>query len=250
VKSTRRSRCGSGIRWCCSSTSAASATQRTELQKEALYWTLWGWVCCLLRFIPTNSLMAAVGNQPTKLQLLFLDFLIMCLQIVLVTIAYETSFSKEHPSNPDVLLPAPTNSAITKATPGSSRPSASRSAQLEDMLPLIRESNTSDSFDFPNEEVISPYIIDLRFSVIMSRLRHPPSPASSDVNRESLPMPNTTPHFDPSRPIGWLLRARATREEMRARTESRARESRRNRSHTSADRTSNAAQPVLPGAID
>ncbi|KZT11042.1 uncharacterized protein LAESUDRAFT_721462 [Laetiporus sulphureus 93-53] len=105
-----------------------------------------------------------MSHLPSKLHLLSLDFLIIFLQMLLTVIAYETSLAADMPSNtPDPLLPTP----IT-ATHRSSE-----------------ETLKTDS----------PYIIDLRFPLVIDRLRNPPPPPAPRERslEEVLPLPNTTP---------------------------------------------------------
>ncbi|OBZ68138.1 hypothetical protein A0H81_11864 [Grifola frondosa] len=88
-----------------------------------------------------------IAHVPSKLHLLLLDFLIIFLEMVLTTIAYETSLSSEMPPDtPDPLLPIPPNSA-----PDSTE-----------------RSKSSQSLSYER-----PYVIDLHFSTILEHLRHP-----------------------------------------------------------------------------
>lgn len=99
--------------------------------------------------------------------------------MVLTTIAYETSYAADMPLNtPDPLLPPP-------ITPTSPLPSGA------------------------HEQTKSPYVIDLRLSTIMERLRHPPPlPPPRDASDDDLlPMPNTT-SWRLSSGLHMLLRAR------------------------------------------
>ncbi|EIN11331.1 hypothetical protein PUNSTDRAFT_141737 [Punctularia strigosozonata HHB-11173 SS5] len=184
-----------------------------------------------------------IGHKPSKPQLLFLDLLIMFLQTVLVTVAYETSFANDFPGLPDALAPAVLSTMETPATP---QPSSSHA---EESHHLLDQDDRNKSLDFTYDAPVSPYVVDLRLKTIWTRLIHPPSANSVDT-RQALPFPNTAPTFDPSRPIGWFLRARARREEMRARLETRGGEFRRSRRSPSDGIPSDADQRTLPGAID
>ncbi|KAJ8521974.1 hypothetical protein ONZ45_g1333 [Pleurotus djamor] len=124
--------------------------------------------------------------KPSKLQLLSLDLLILFLQLTLTNIAYEASLS-EADANEDALapLPSPTHLQI---------PSAS-SIKLDDSDPPAIE---------------SPYILDLRFSTTIARLRKsaPPPSSGSNSNDTLLPLPNTTPWPLPTS-LRMMVRANA-----------------------------------------
>ncbi|KAJ6593974.1 hypothetical protein B0H19DRAFT_1093107 [Mycena capillaripes] len=103
---------------------------------------------------------------PSKLRLLSLDFFIVFLQMLLATIAYETSLAKDDDNAATTLLPAPNPSSST--VPHRTKSHASRAS--------------------------APYVIDLRFRAVIARLRNPPPPpASGNSNPDGLPLPNTTP---------------------------------------------------------
>ncbi|KAH9930386.1 hypothetical protein B0H21DRAFT_761568 [Amylocystis lapponica] len=119
-----------------------------------------------------------MANAPSKMHLLCLDFLIIFLQILLTTIAYETSLTAAMPSDtPDPLLPNP------------AMPVAPLSTLAEEPY---------KSIELPPSEV--PYVIDVRLSTIIERLRRPPPPPQGreSSGEELLPLPNTTPWQLPS----------------------------------------------------
>jgi hypothetical protein len=89
-----------------------------------------------------------LAQAPSRLQLLFLDAVIIFLQILLTTIAYETSLSNDAP---DSLLSIP---------PTSSLPSTDRITRYP-----------------PTDE--SPYVLDLHLVPILNRLKNPPLVAIS-----------------------------------------------------------------------
>jgi len=120
-----------------------------------------------------------MSYEPSRGHLLALDLSIVFLSMVLTTIAYETSYAAEMPPDtPDPLLPPST-------TPASPLPTGA------------------------HEEIKSPYVIDLRLSTMMERLRHPPPPPPprNTSGNDFLPMPNTT-SWRLSSGLQMLLRAR------------------------------------------
>ncbi|GLB37485.1 putative fungal domain of unknown function (DUF1746) [Lyophyllum shimeji] len=140
-----------------------------------------------------------LGYVPSRLQLLGLDFLIIFLQLVLTTIAYETSLLEHSPETDthDTLLPIP-NSALSPTpsplfTPIPSTPIPNAMSRHTKSYP-------------PN--AASPYVVDLRFATIIARLRNPPPAPSTSSSDVSLPLPNTTPWpLPPS--MRMLIRASA-----------------------------------------
>lgn len=146
-----------------------------------------------------------LAYTPTKLHLLSIDFAIIVLNTILTTIAYETSLYSALPTDaPDPLLPLPPPS--TPSTP-------------------ILFSADDDEDESPKEPSIpeSPYVLDLRLSHIVHRLRHPaPPPPERELTTEDLlPLPNTTP-WQFSNTLQILMQARA-RARQRARSEADAR---------------------------
>jgi len=137
---------------------------------------------------------------PTSLQLLSLDLLIIFLQLVLTTIAYETSLlqSNMNADTPDMLLPdsfttSPMNLLSIHTAP----------ENPQEGMPLLLESGKETSFN------ASPYIVDLRLRPILLRLRDPPPSIARTQNSNSyLPLPNTSPWPLPSG-MRMLMRARA-----------------------------------------
>jgi hypothetical protein len=122
---------------------------------------------------------------PSKVQLLGLDFLIIFLQMVLTTIAYETSLfdTSTEPDTQDMLLPIPNSPMLS---PASSPLSTSR---LSTPLPTAMSQHTKS---YPPSST-SPYIVDLRLAPIIVRLRNPPPPPRPSNSDQTLPLPNTTP---------------------------------------------------------
>ena len=112
----------------------------------------------------SDATYAHLAYEPSKAHLLALDFFIVFLSMVLVTIAYEMSYAADMPPDtPDPLSPL-------SATPASPLPTDA------------------------HEPTKSTYVLELRLSTIIERLRNPPPPppprnTSSD---DLLPMPNTT----------------------------------------------------------
>jgi len=138
-----------------------------------------------------------LANVPSKMRLLFLDFLIIFLQLLLTTVAYETSLSNAAPADtPDNLLPLP----LTSYSP----------------LPLLA-SPSSPTMGDPTKLFatdISAFVIDVRITPILSRLRST-APIPHQNVTDLLPLPNTTQWPLPTS-LRMLIRARA---EMRRRTD-------------------------------
>ncbi|CAL1706937.1 unnamed protein product [Somion occarium] len=131
-----------------------------------------------------------MANRPSKLHLLSLDFLIIFLDLLLVTIAYESAVAAEQPEDtPDPLLHIPNQQP----------PASPLSTSLND---------TEKSQQEP------PYVLDLRVSTIMNRLRNPapspPPPPAPDL----LPLPNIT---SVGSQLRFLTRARTRLQELRVR---------------------------------
>ena len=114
--------------------------------------------------------------MPSRLQLLALDFLIIFLQLVLTTIAYETSLLGHgtEPDTHDILLPIPTSPS-----------------------PIFEPSETSPTSTTHHLKIYSsydtmPYVIDLRLAPIIGRLRNSPQRPPTSRTDTPLPLPNTT----------------------------------------------------------
>ncbi|KAF9465081.1 hypothetical protein BDZ94DRAFT_1255257 [Collybia nuda] len=122
---------------------------------------------------------------PSKVQLLGLDFLIIFLQMVLTTIAYETSLfdSSQDSNTPDMLLPIPNSPGFL---PTSSAVSSSHQSTL------LSTSMSQHTKSYP-PYTASSYVVDLRLAPIIARLRDPAPPPSSNNLDQTLPLPNTTP---------------------------------------------------------
>jgi len=113
-----------------------------------------------------------MASAPSKAQLLMLDFFIIFLQMLLTTIAYETSILQDSP-DADIGGNVPLISSFP-------------STPLPTTTPTRPKLYTTD----PS----SPYIVDLQLSPIIAQLRHPPPPVARNATQDSvLPMPNTTP---------------------------------------------------------
>ncbi|KAJ7497367.1 hypothetical protein FB451DRAFT_1211177 [Mycena latifolia] len=113
-----------------------------------------------------------MAYAPSKSRLLLLDIFIVFLQMILATIAYETSLVKGN-DTPDNLSPVPTR-------PVPDRPKSSRSS--------------------------TPYVIDLSLKAVVARLRHPlPPQTPGNSNLDGLPLPNTTPWPLPAVGLRMLL---------------------------------------------
>ncbi|EGN99893.1 hypothetical protein SERLA73DRAFT_180177 [Serpula lacrymans var. lacrymans S7.3] len=151
-----------------------------------------------------------LGYIPSKLHLLLLDILILFLQLVLTTIAYESSLYLALPSTvPENLLPHSTSTPSTPDTP--ERPKFSYSDPT--------------------------YVIDLRLTPILNRLRNPP-PVVPETAEESLPLPNTM-QWPLSVPFGFSRRERRSGRDQSQQTET----GNLNRGDEDVERT-------VPGGID
>ncbi|GJE95454.1 hypothetical protein PsYK624_116380 [Phanerochaete sordida] len=163
------------------------------------------------------------GSPPTKLHLLCIDFAIIVINMVLTTIAYETSLQSAMPSDtPDPLLPIPPRS-----------PTAAHTIFAAD-----EDEEDRHKADAAPE---SPYILDLRIGHIYRRLRNPaPPPPERELSSDDLlPLPNTTP-WHLTNTLQILMRARA-RARQRARAEA---DARREQAGEDGDRR------TIPGALD
>lgn len=158
------------------------------------------WYMTLLIYILTFLLMTAY--LPSKFQLLTLDLLIVILQLLLITIAYETSvyYDNEAEDPEDILLPS-TAVPSTLSIPlfQSSLDTSSDSTPFSPSLPSKTMSPTN----------AVPTVVDFRFTTIMKHFRHPPPPSRSTVVDPVLPLPNTTPW---PLPAGMRMLMRASRQ--------------------------------------
>ncbi|KAJ7178496.1 hypothetical protein C8R43DRAFT_973531 [Mycena crocata] len=119
-----------------------------------------------------------MAHAPSKFRLLSIDILIVFLQMVLATICYETSLAKDNENASDTLLPIPSPS--TSTTPDRTK-------------------------SFPPQSSTS-YVVDLRLSTVIARLRNPLPPRNlSNSNLDGLPLPNTTPWPLPAMGLRMLL---------------------------------------------
>lgn len=135
--------------------------------------------------------------KPSRPYMLVLDAIIIFFQLLLTSIAYEASLAADMPADAlDPLLPAPSES------PASSTPFLT---DFDESKPSSREE--------------SPYIIDLRLSPIIHRLRQPvPTVPTREPPSTLLPLPNTTPWQLPGS-LQLFMQARARmRDRARART--------------------------------
>ncbi|OCH88871.1 hypothetical protein OBBRIDRAFT_794821 [Obba rivulosa] len=169
-----------------------------------------------------------IGHDPSKAHLLFLDFLIIFLEMLLTTIAYETSYLADMPSDtPDSLLP----------------------------IPAAPTTFPSTSCDSSKESPAPPYIMDIRFGLLFDRLRHPhpPPPPRDRSSDDLLPLPNTT-LFQMTSNFNRLMR---TRERLRDRIQelevaaARAQRELDARDRQGAERPANTERSrTIPGAMD
>jgi hypothetical protein len=178
-------------------------------------WILSEWVRPLT--IP-HKLLRLIGYLstayvPSKLHVLSLDLIIIILEMVLTTIAYETSLASATSSTADI-------SDTLMYIPQSPGPQSSSSSAKVD--------NTSTTN--------LPYVLDLRLGTLIKRLRAPaPLLPRTTGQDELLPLPNTVP-AELRESLRMLLRTRA---EIRARAE-----------QTAQERPGDGRPRRVPGAMD
>lgn len=124
----------------------------------------------------------STGYLPSKLHLVLLDTLILCLQMLLTTISFEISLRLSSLSGPE--------SSAIPSSPALSPPSSPT-------LEIDRDDEDDRKYSYYRTPTM---IIDLRFHHLVNRLRNPILPVSPvDL---TLPLPNTTPT-----PLSMHLRA-------------------------------------------
>lgn len=135
--------------------------------------TLSGWVCILFDRArrPAHT---CTGYLPSKLHLVLLDTLILCLQMLLTTVSFEISLRSSTMSNPE--------SSAIPSSPALSPPPTP---------PLEVDHGDDDDRKHPHHHTPT-IIIDLRFRHLMNHLQNP-LPLASHTDLNSLPLPNTTP---------------------------------------------------------
>ncbi|KAF8200758.1 hypothetical protein BJ912DRAFT_947081 [Pholiota molesta] len=138
-----------------------------------------------------------MSYSPSKIQLCTLDLFIIALQLLLTTIAYETSvyYDNDDADPHDLLLPSlatplplPLFQSPIESSPSSTHPKAI---------------STFDTHD-------TPLVIDLHFDSIMTHLRQPPPPPRR-TNPDRVSVPNTTQWV----PGMWMRTTRRIRDATR-----------------------------------
>ncbi|KAJ3867941.1 hypothetical protein EV359DRAFT_33430 [Lentinula novae-zelandiae] len=138
-----------------------------------------------------------LAYAPTKFQLLFVDFSIIFMQVLLTIISFEmhTSDSSTADSD-DYLLPAPTSPIPPPLLPAS--------------ISLETTFANQKAFETPNNE--PQYILDIQVSSIFARLRNTPAMSRTSNSQDTLiPFPNTTSW---PIPITMLMRTAGRRRQM------------------------------------
>jgi len=115
-----------------------------------------------------------MGYLPSKLQLVLLDALILCLQMLLTTISFEISLRSSSLSDPE-----------TSAIPSSPTLSTPPTPALE----INRDDDDGRKYSHHHTPTM---IVDLRFRHLINRLQNP-IPLVSRMDLNTLPLPNTTP---------------------------------------------------------
>ncbi|CAA7261640.1 unnamed protein product [Cyclocybe aegerita] len=139
------------------------------------------------------------AHTPSKAQLFLLDISIVFLQLVLTTIAYETSvyYTSAQLEPQDFLWPDP-------PTPFSI-PLFSLPTETPPESPMYLPSPSPQPKTVSSAHSLS-YVLDLRLNAIIMRLRSPPPPPPPAPSSDSfLPLPNTTPWRLPG--LRMLLRS-------------------------------------------
>ncbi|KAJ3802982.1 hypothetical protein GGU11DRAFT_763430 [Lentinula aff. detonsa] len=138
-----------------------------------------------------------LAYAPSKFQLLFVDFSIVFLELLLTIISFEIHTPESGTADSyDYLLP----------TPASPIPPLIPSRSLETSFA------NQKAFESPNSE--PQYIVDIRFSSIRARLRNTPAISRTSNSQDTLiPFPNTTSW---PIPMSLLMRAAGRRRQTTA----------------------------------
>lgn len=186
VRSTQSELCGSGTQSSCSLTSARYGhTRSVGCRRDGLSSsTLSAWV----RIRQTKQSLCFpdcfhVAVEPSKAQLLFLDFSIIFLSFILTTISFETSY----------IANAPSGSTDTLA------PSISHNAY--ETIPPSHTAHTTDTL-----------VLELTLAHFTRHIRNPPPPLDDDGSGSGsnlLPLPATSAALP--RALRAVMQARAAR---------------------------------------
>ena len=132
-----------------------------------------------------------LAYSPSKLQLCCLDLFILCFQLLLTTIAYETSiyYSTDDPHAEGLALPHTSTFSIPSPNDGFTDSFFSSSQ--------IKQATWSTN--------PLPLVMDLRFRSVLNHLRNSPRSLRTTQHESVLPLPNTTPFILPG--MRMLLRA-------------------------------------------
>ncbi|KAF5317089.1 hypothetical protein D9611_003832 [Ephemerocybe angulata] len=155
-----------------------------------------------------------MSYTPSRLQLFSLDLLILFLQLLLITISYETAAANV-PERDDILLPNPPSTPLPSGlpTPITSRPPSPSSSSSRRTSYLSSETDPLHSTK-PTASTVNATddIIDLRLQPLMMHLRNPPPPIVSraDGDPALIPLPNTTSVRLPNS-LRMLVRTQAAR---------------------------------------
>jgi hypothetical protein len=173
--------------------------RRQGEQSSLISWDLVNHIETLFCSSPRRADSNSIAHVPSKMRLLFLDFFIIFLQLLLTTIAYETSLYNASPADtPDNLLPVsplPYSPLPLLASPSST------TMGIHTKLFAPRD--------------VSALIIDVRLAPVLARLRNAAPISHQSLTEPSLPLPNTTQWPLPTG-LRTFIRARA---EMRRRTD-------------------------------
>ncbi|KAF9529377.1 hypothetical protein CPB83DRAFT_852563, partial [Crepidotus variabilis] len=128
-----------------------------------------------------------MSYTPSKFQLCFLDLWIIFLQMLLTTMAYETSvyYTSEDQSTTDMLLPESPHPS-TLSIPLFQIPSDTAS-----LIPSSSSYPPPQPKPLPSANAL-PFVMDVRFRSIITRIRNPPPPPRPTATDSMLPLPNTT----------------------------------------------------------
>lgn len=198
---TPRAPCDSSTQWCCFSTYPLYGTilSKKQSRDESLSLTSLECVCSApvdCRWYSDHSFWN-VAYSPSKIQICTLDLFIIALQLLLTTIAYETSvyYDNDDADPQDLLLPG-------LATP---LPLPLFQSPIESS-PSLTHPKAISTFDTHD----TPLVIDLHFDSIMTHLRQPPPPPRT-TNPDRVSVPNTTQWV----PGMWMRTTRRIRDAAR-----------------------------------
>ena len=149
--------------------------------------------------------------RPSRVQLIFLDCVIVFLSLLITTLAYETSYTLASPSfgtlpgaNTDLITATATAAGIDPLQP---LPAHSRPATPPD--PALAPCAAAVAATAPAGTGAEALIVDVRLATVTRHLRDPPPPPPPEraAGEALLPLPNTA-GWPLSESLRMLMRAR------------------------------------------